>query len=203
MDCSRPKTHDPDLWLDLAPEASRPLAEQIRHWILWWEPDLAESIKWNMLCFSGRKLVCGLSACKKHLGITFFRGTELRDITKLFNRGEGNTSILSFQVRSLKEFDARAFQRLLHAAVALDADGTAKPLPPKQREQWPMPEALAKALKKNKAAAAGFAAFKPTYQREYLVWISTAKQPETLAKRLEETLHALAAGKKWAQRKEA
>ena len=203
MDCSRPKTHDPDLWLDLAPETSRAMAEQVRHWILRWEPDLTESIKWNMLCFSGRKLVCGLSACKKHLGITFFRGTELRDITKLFNRGEGNTSILSFQVRSLKEFDAKAFQRLLHAAVALDTDGTAKPPPQKKREQWPMPEALAKALKKNKAAAAGFAAFKPTYQREYLVWISTAKQPETLAKRLEETLRALAAGKKWAQRKEA
>ena len=203
MDCSRPKTQDPDLWLDVAPEASRGLAEQVRHWILRWEPDLTESIKWNMLCFSGRKLVCGLSACKKHLGITFFRGTELRNITKLFNRGEGNTSILSFQIRSLKEFDAKAFQRLLHAAVALDADGMEKPPPPKKREQWPMPEALAKALKKNKAAAAGFAAFKPTYQREYLVWISTAKQPETLAKRLEETLRALAAGKKWAQRKDA
>jgi uncharacterized protein YdeI (YjbR/CyaY-like superfamily) len=203
MDCSRPKTHDPDTWLDLAPEASRAMVEQVRHWIQRWEPDLTESIKWNILCFSGRKLVCGLSACKKHLGIAFFRGTELRDITKLFNRGEGNTNILSFQVRSLKEFDAKAFQRLLHAAVALDADGTAKPPPPKQREQWPMPEVLGKALKKNKAAAAGFAAFKPTYQREYLVWISTAKQPETIAKRLEETLRALAAGKKWAQRKEA
>jgi len=203
MDCSRPKTHDPDLWLDLAPEASRPLAEQIRHWILRWEPDLTESIKWNMLCFSERKLVCGLSACKKHLGITFFRGTDLRSITKLFNRGEGNTSILSFQVRSLKEFDAKAFQRLLHAAVALDADVTVKPPPPKQREHWPMPESLEKALKKNKAAAAGFESFKPTYQREYLVWISTAKRPETIAKRLEETLRALAAGKKWAQRKDA
>lgn len=202
MDCSRPKTYDPDTWLDLAPEASRAMAEQVRNWIQRWEPDLTESIKWNILCFSGRKLVCGLSACKKHLGIAFFRGTELRDITKLFNCGEGNTNILSFQVRSLKEFDAKAFQRLLHAAVALDADGTAKPPPPKQREQWPMPEVLAKALKKNKAAAAGFAAFKPTYQREYLVWISTAKQPETIAKRLEETLRALAAGKKWAQRKD-
>lgn len=179
------------------------MTEQVRNWIQRWEPDLTESIKWNMLCFSGRKLVCGLSACQKHLGITFFRGTELRDITEIFNCGEGNTSILSFQVRSLKEFDAKAFQRLLHAAVALDANETAKPPPPKQREQWPMPEALAKALKKNKAAAAGFAAFKPTYQREYLVWISTAKQPETIAKRLEATLRALAAGKKWAQRKEA
>lgn len=96
------------------------MAEQVRHWIQRWEPDLRESIKWNMLSFSGRKLVCALSACKKHLGITFFRGTELRDITTLFQRGEGNTNILSFQIKSLKELDAKAFQRLLHAAVALN-----------------------------------------------------------------------------------
>jgi len=203
MDCSRPKTHDPDTWIDLTPEASRGMAAQVRHWIQRWEPDLTESIKWNTLCFSGRKLVCALNPCKKHLGITFFRGTELRELTTLFNRGEDNMSILSFQVWSLDEFDAKAFQRLLHAAVALDADEKAKPPPPQRREQWPMPEVLAKALKKNKAAAAGFAAFKPTYQREYLVWISTAKTPETIAKRLAETLKALAAGKQWAQRKDA
>lgn len=203
MDCSRPKTHDPDTWLDLAPEASRAMAEQARRWIQRWEPDLTEAIKWNMLCFSGRKLVCALSACKKHLGITFFRGTELRDITTLFNRGEGNTSILSFQIQSLKELDGKAFQRLLHAAVALDADETAKPPPPKEREEWPMPEALARALKKNKAAAVNFDAMSKSCQREYKVWVSTAKQPETIQRRVDETIRALAKGKKWAQRKDA
>ena len=40
------------------------------------------------------------------------------------------------------------------------------------------------------------------YQREYKVWISTAKQPETITKRLAETLRALSRGKKWAQRRE-
>lgn len=203
MDCAAPKTRDPETWLDLAPPISQPMARKVRTWIACWEPDLVESIKWNMLCFSGRKLVCALSACQKHLGITFFRGTVLRGLTTLFNRGEENLSILSFQVRTLKDLDARALQRLVHAAVALDMDETAKPPPPKQREQRPMPDVLAKALRKNKAAAAGYAALRPTYQREYLVWISTAKQTETIEKRLDQTLRALAAGRKWAQRNEA
>jgi uncharacterized protein YdeI (YjbR/CyaY-like superfamily) len=202
MDCSRPKTHDPELWLDFAPERSRELVERVRGWILCWEPDLVECIKWNMLCFRGRKLVCGLSACKRHLGITFFRGTELRDLTQLFQRGEGNTNILSFQVRTLAELDAKALQRLLHAAVALDADDSAQRPPAKKREQWPMPEVLAKALKKNKAAAAGYAQLSASCQREYLVWVSTAKMAETIQRRLDETLRALATGRKWAQRKE-
>ena len=202
MDCSRTPTRDPETWLDLAPEASQAMARQVRAWIQRWEPDLTEAIKWHMLCFSGRKLVCGLSACQKHLGITFFRGTELRGVTKLFTDGESNTSILSIRVTSLDKFDAQALRRLLHAAVALDADESSKPPPPKKREEWPMPEALAKGLKKDKKAAAFFETLKPTYQREYKVWISTAKQPETIAKRLAETLRALSRGKKWAQRRE-
>jgi len=57
MDVNRARTKDPEEWLESTPEFSRPLAEQMREWILRWEPDLAESVKWNVLCFSGRKLV--------------------------------------------------------------------------------------------------------------------------------------------------
>lgn len=204
MDCSRAQTRDPDRWLDNAPSFSRPLAEQVRSWIQRWEPDLTESIKWNILCFSGRKLVCGLSACKRHLSIAFFRGCDLREMTKLFSPGgENNTNILSIRLTSLEGFDQRAFRQLLHAAVHLDLQPAMPKPPPLPREEWPMPDALAKGLKRNKAAAAFFAHLRPTYQREYKVWISTAKQPETIKRRLEETLRALAAGKKWAQRKES
>ena len=57
------------------------------------------------------------------------------------------------------------------------------------------------AVKKNRAAAEYFKALAPSCQREYLVWVSTAKLPETRARRLKETLAALRKGRKWAQRK--
>lgn len=201
MDYSPKPTRDPETWLDLTPDFSQAMARQVREWIQRWEPDLTESIKWNILCFSGRKLVCGISACQKHLSISFFRGTELRDITDLFSGGEGNTSIQSIRVTKPDQLSATKLRRLLHAAVALDADESILPPPPKKKAEWPMPDALAKALKKNKAAAAHFEAFKKTYQREYKVWISTAKQPETIQKRLDETIRALAKGLKWIDRK--
>lgn len=201
MDCSSAKTRDPDEWVENAPAFSKPLVEQVREWIVRWEPDLTESIKWNMLCFSGRKLVCGLSACKHHLGISFFRGTELRDLTTLFTGGESNTSIQSIRVTALTELDSGALSKLLRAAVRLDATPDLPPPPKLQREEWPMPEVLAKALKKNKAAAIGFEKMSKSCQREYKVWISTAKQPETIERRLQETLAALTSGRKWSQRK--
>jgi hypothetical protein len=204
MDCSRAKTKDPTEWLELCPEFSRPLAEQLTEWILNWAPDLAAAIKWNMLCFSGRKLVCGLSACQKHLGLAFFRGTELPDPAKLFEPGSaGNTNIRSIRLTTLAGFNQRAFQNLLQAAVDLDADPVIPPAPKVKRKPWPMPKFFRDALaqKQNRAAAENYHAFAPTYQREYLVWLTTAKQPETRARRLKETLAALAKGRKWAQRK--
>lgn len=203
MDCSRPKTRNPDEWLECAPEFSAAMAAQFRDWILSAEPDLTEAIKWNMLCFSGRKLVCGISACQRHLGVAFFRGVELADPSKLLVPAENNTSILSMRVTSLDQVDVRAFRGLLRAAVELDAEPILS-LPPKvKREPWPVPDFFTEALKSNKRAAAGFAALKPTYQREYLVWLTTAKRDETRNSRLKQTLKALAAGLKWIDRKKA
>ena len=83
-----------------------------------------------MLCLSGRKLICGLSACKAHLGIAFFRGTELPDPRRLFSPGgEGNTNLRSLRLTTLDGFDRAALRALLHAAVALDADPTLPPAP--------------------------------------------------------------------------
>ena len=201
MDCSRPKSKNPGAWLELCPDFSKPLAEQLVEWILNAAPDLTEAIKWNMLCFSGRKLVCGLSACQKHLGIAFFRGTELADPAKLFEAGgERNTNIRSIRLTTLANFNRRAFEALLHAAVELDADPSIPPPPKVKRKPWPIPTFFKTALKQDLVAAENFRALSPTRQREYLVWLSTAKQPETRDRRLKQTLHALKKGRAWIQR---
>lgn len=204
MDCNRARTKNPVEWLETCPEFSWPLANQLREWILTWEPDLTEAIKWNNLCFSARKLVLGLAACKAHVNLFFFRGTELPDPAKLFAPGgEGNTNIRTIRITTLDRLNRAALRDLLHAAVALDADPTIPAAPKAKRQPWPVPAFFKQALaaKRNRAAAEGFKNLSPTCQREYLVWLTTAKRPETRARRLAETLAALRTGRKWAQRK--
>ena len=195
---------NPSEWLETCPDFSKPLAEQVCDWILTWEPDLTESIKWNNLCFSGRKLVVGIAACRAHVTVVFFRGTELPDPAKLFSPGsDGNTNIRSLRVTSLDGVNRAALRDLLHAAVALDADPTIPAAPKVKRKPWPVPAFFKQALaaKRNRAAAEGFKKLSPSCQREYLVWLTTAKQPETRSRRLAATLAALKSGRKWAQRK--
>jgi hypothetical protein len=166
MDCSPARTRNPIEWIETCPDFSWKMAEQMREWILSWEPDLSESIKWNMLCFAGRKLVCGLSGCRTHLGVTFFRGTELLDPGRLFgDEGRDNTNIRSVCLTTLEGIDPGKLRRLLRQAVELDDDPTIPPVPKAKREKWPMPDFFLAALaeKSNLGAAESFHSLKPTY----------------------------------------
>ncbi len=204
MDCRRATLHDPDEWLEAAPATTRAMAATVRGWIHRWAPDLTESIKWNNLCFSGRKLVLGLSPCKHHLGLVFFRGTELDDAAGLFDAaGAGNTAIRTVRVTSLDALPREAFRSLVHAAVALD-EAPALPPPPKApRPPLPTPPELVAALALSPDAAKNFARLSPSCQREYIAWVSQAKRAETRATRVKETVSALSRGLKWISRKQA
>ena len=59
-----------------------------------------------------------------------------------------------------------------------------------------LPVYIAKALKANSKAWKVFRALAPTYRRHFVVWIHTAKRPETRERRIRESIRLLAAGKK-------
>ena len=63
-----------------------------------------------------------------------------------------------------------------------------------------MPAELESALDRSKKAAEFFHSISPSYRRQYIAWIATAKRPETRAKRLSETIKLLKAGKKLGMR---
>ena len=59
-----------------------------------------------------------------------------------------------------------------------------------------LPAYIAEALKANSKAWAFFRELAPTYRRDFVVWIHTAKRPETRERRIRESIALLAAGKK-------
>ena len=59
-----------------------------------------------------------------------------------------------------------------------------------------LPGYIAKALKANPSAWRFFRELAPTYRRDFVVWIHTAKRPETREKRIRESIRLLAEGKK-------
>jgi uncharacterized protein YdeI (YjbR/CyaY-like superfamily) len=59
-----------------------------------------------------------------------------------------------------------------------------------------LPAHIAKAFKANPRAWNFFKELPPTYRRHFVLWIHTAKRPETREKRIRESIALLAAGKK-------
>jgi uncharacterized protein YdeI (YjbR/CyaY-like superfamily) len=59
-----------------------------------------------------------------------------------------------------------------------------------------LPAYIAEALKANSKAWEFFRELAPTHRRQFVVWIHTAKRPETRARRIRESVALLAAGKK-------
>ena len=59
-----------------------------------------------------------------------------------------------------------------------------------------LPLYIAKALKANARAWEFFRQLAPTYRRNFVAWIHTAKRPETRDRRIRESITLLAAGKK-------
>jgi uncharacterized protein YdeI (YjbR/CyaY-like superfamily) len=59
-----------------------------------------------------------------------------------------------------------------------------------------LPTYISKALKTNVKAWQHFQALAPTYRRDFVVWIHTAKRPETRERRIRESIELLSAGKK-------
>jgi uncharacterized protein YdeI (YjbR/CyaY-like superfamily) len=68
-----------------------------------------------------------------------------------------------------------------------------KPIPRPQLTFEMQPE-FERALKRNKRAREFFEALAPSYRRQYLGWVETAKRPETKAKRIKESVQLLAKG---------
>ena len=52
------------------------------------------------------------------------------------------------------------------------------------------------ALQKNKSAADFFNKLAPSFKKQYLLWISAAKQPATKEKRIKESISLLEKGQK-------
>jgi uncharacterized protein YdeI (YjbR/CyaY-like superfamily) len=83
----------------------------------------------------------------------------------------------------------------LLAAPGLAAAPTANSYAPRSRIPE-VPASLAKALKTNPRAWEYFQALAPTYRRDFVIWIHTAKRADTRQRRIRESIELLAAGKK-------
>jgi uncharacterized protein YdeI (YjbR/CyaY-like superfamily) len=137
-------------------------------------------------------MLCGMAAFKQHCAFGFWKhklvvGVE-RDDSAMGQFG---------CVKNIKDLPSpKLLAGYIKKAMQLNEQGVSVPRARAKARPAPQPpDDLAAALKKNKKAAAVYAAFSPSAQREYVDWISEAKREETRANRLTTAIEWIAQGK--------
>lgn len=190
------RAKDVDDYIAKAPEFARPMCRKLRDIVRQAAPDLREEIKWGSPMWVGRGVVCGMGAFKAHVSLHFFKGQLLKDPDGVLTHGEGNASAKSVKFTELGEIVPKRLEKLIREAVKVDADEKAKAAPRVKRPELPVPHDLAEAMEREPAAHKYWGTLPPSCRREYIEWITSAKREETRAKRLEEAMVMLSAGRR-------
>jgi uncharacterized protein YdeI (YjbR/CyaY-like superfamily) len=157
-------------------------------------PDAEETLKWSAPAFTkDGKILLIMAAFKAHAALNFWRGQELR--------GESANADAMGQFGKIKSIDDLPPDRELDRLVREAADLAATAPAPRKVKHEPKPPAelhpdFAKALDANPKAKAVLEGFPPSAQREYLDWITDAKQDKTRAKRIADAVEWLSEGKR-------
>ncbi len=96
------------------------LIQQIRDLIHITEPNIREEWKWNSPVWSLDGMVCSAGAFKKHVSLTFFRGSELEHDTNLFNSPPGSKNTRSVMWKENETLEQSALKALIKKAILLD-----------------------------------------------------------------------------------
>jgi uncharacterized protein YdeI (YjbR/CyaY-like superfamily) len=183
-----------DAYIAKAQPFARPILEKVRERVHAVVPDVEEAMKWSMPAYIvGGKILLITAAFKAHAALNFWRGQELRgDTVNAVAMGQFGKLTSVADVPPDGELD-----RLIKEAakVAKNAPAPRKtkhaPKPPPQ-----MHPDFAAALSKAPKAKAALDGFPPSAQRDYLEWISEAKQDATRHKRIATAIEWLSEGKR-------
>ena len=180
-----------DAYIAKAQPFARPILEKVRERVHAVVPDIEEAMKWSTpsYCRNG-KIVLGTAAFKAHAALHFWRGQELGVDTSMDAMGQfGKLTSVDDLPPNLDELIAKAIELSASAPAPRKAKHEPKPPPAMHPE-------FASALGRAPAAKATLDGFPPSAQREYLDWISEAKQDSTRQKRIADAVEWLSEGKR-------
>lgn len=180
-----------DAYIARAQPFARPILEKVRERVHAVVPDIEEAMKWSHPTYcKGGKIVLGTAAFKQHAAVNFWRGQELGLAREEGAMGQlGKITSRDDLPSNLDELIAKAAELAESAPAPRKTKHAPKPAPAMHPD-------FAAALAKAPRAKAALDAFPPSAQRDYLEWISDAKQDATRAKRIATAVEWLGEGKR-------
>lgn len=183
-----------DAYIARSADFAKPILNHLRQLVHTACPDVEETMKWSFPHFLHQGMLCSMAAFKAHCTFGFWKGKLL-----FADRTPAEATHGQFgRVTSLADLPAdKVLLGYIHKAVELNEAGVRTPAraKPKAKKELVAPDYFLAALRKNKKAQSVFENFSPSHKREYVGWITEAKQEETRARRMQTALEQIAKGK--------
>jgi|ERR1700679_2081820 uncharacterized protein YdeI (YjbR/CyaY-like superfamily) len=188
-----------DAYIARAVEFAQPVLWHLREAVHAGAPGVVEEMKWSRPFFVYKGVILGnMSAFKAHCSFGLW-GPEVGAVLLKEGAAQDNGMGTFGRITSVKDLPSRkklvGYVKLAAKAIDDGARTKAWSRPRVVKAEAVVPEELAAALKKNKAAAKKFEAMAPGCRREYCQWIDEAKREETREKRVATAVEWIAEGK--------
>lgn len=183
-----------DAYIAKSASFAQPILERLRKVVHAACPNVEETLKWGMphFLYEGR-ILCSMAAFKQHCTFGFWDGAAV------VSKPADEQAMGSFgRIASLADLPSDAMlRRYIKQAVALrDSGQTPRRKKSSKKPPLKVPSYFKQALRTNQRALETFENLSPSHRREYVEWVSEAKQEATRERRLAQALTWLAEGKR-------
>ena len=182
-----------DAYIAKSADFAKPILQHLRTVVHEACPECVEEMKWSFPHFTYKGMLASMASFKQHCAFGFWKASlvmedDARNADAMGQLGR-ITSLADLPPKAALIRWTKKAKALNDAGVKVRQERTAP------RQPLKTPADLTAALKKNKKATAVFDAFSPTKKRDYIEWITDAKNDETRAKRLSTAVEWIAEGK--------
>lgn len=186
-----------DGYIEKAAPFAQPILKRIRAAFHKAAPDIAETMKWSTPFFDHKGVVGNMAAFKNHVSWGFWKAKLMNDPHGILNPMGETGTMGGLKVTTVAELPSEKIMiEYIREAIRLNEEDIRIVRPKKAPQgEAEVPDDLAAALKKSPKARKTFDGFPPSHRREYVAWITEAKQPATRDKRLAQTIEWLTEGK--------
>jgi hypothetical protein len=183
-----------DAYIAKSADFARPILKRLRALMHRACPKVEETMKWGVPHFEYKGVIAGMAAFKRHAAFGFWKRRLMQDPAGFFSKGESGMG--GRKIRSLDELPSdTVLLGYIREAVSLNEQGARVPRSTRRKPPVKAPPYLTAALKKNAKARKTFEGFSPSQQREYVEWLTDAKQEVTRERRLATAIEWMAQGK--------
>ena len=184
-----------DAYIAKAAEFARPILKKIRTLFHKASAKIQEEMKWGVPHFSYKGIVGSMAAFKQHAAFGLWKASLLKDPDNYFT-ASGETAMGGRKVTDVSQLPSdKLLIGYIREAIELNEQGVKAPATRRPKKPLRIPDYFRTALATNKKALATFEAFSPSHKREYVEWVTEAKQEATRLRRMATTIEWLAEGK--------